>query len=533
MMISFKSVLRKGALFIILCELLSLSEAKAQTVIDTTPVTTPFSFFPYITCEGCEVDAEANAPTPFDTLLGPIENVSLKVSGQFNWPSGNTAGNIVKSSTETITFTMNVGDYLPGAGSLTTQFPVVASCPNDVCSEVQVPSVTIPFSFPTINSDKAPTDMPIPLISSNSISGQGAFSGIFKISGKVTVDIKYDELTDSTYVQEALDHVAGTGPSKGSVMLQLITELRNNDPGTSSTNLNLRDAQYALYGYNAGALLGSGSSLQAVYKSLATYQGNATGQGYGGPFATLGWNTIKVLAQTKLCPACQQFIDQSVNPNLPGTSADLGAGLDANTIGFLEGLFHPNDPSGLPAALADNVVPLPVQAGTLLLPVIDTNLDPGGTTRFSLFLLDSTVGSSVLLDPKLAKTFAFGAIGADFSGIELPLIPGTEDISSAMLTVNGISVTINGNTWYDFKDLFGFDPSTIIISDLTGAELPQDPEFAFRFDANGLVALADVESNNVAQAVPEIPTWLMAFAGFAALGFAGGRARRSAALLQH
>ena len=140
-------------------------------------------------------------------------------------------------------FTMNVGDYLPGAGSLTTQFPVVASCPNDVCSEVQVPSVTIPFSFPTINSDKAPTDMPIPLISSNSISGQGAFSGIFKISGKVTVDIKYDELTDSTYVQEALDHVDGTGPSKGSVMLQLITELRNNDPGTSSTNLNLRDAQ--------------------------------------------------------------------------------------------------------------------------------------------------------------------------------------------------------------------------------------------------------------------------------------------------
>lgn len=102
-----------------------------------------------------------------------------------------------------------------------------------------------------------------------------------------------------------------------------------------------------------------------------------------------------------------------------------------------------------------------------------------------------------------------------------------------MLTVNGISVTINGNTWYDFEDLFGFDPSTIIISDLTGAELPQDPEFGFRFDANGLVALADVESDKVVQAVPEIPTWLMAFAGFAALAFAGGRARRSATTLRH
>ena len=47
-----------------------------------------------------------------------------------------------------------------------------------------------------------------------------------------------------------------------------------------------------------------------------------------------------------------------------------------------------------------------------------------------------------------------------------------------------------GNTWYDFKDLFGDDPNMIMISDLTGSELPQDPEFAFRFDASGAVVLS-------------------------------------------
>jgi hypothetical protein len=532
-MMSLKSILRKGVLLYIVCELLSLSNAKGQTVIDTGTTITPFSFFPYITCEvkGCEVDAETVGLPTFDTLLGPIDNVSFRVTGQFNWPSGNTAGNIVNTSTETINFTMNIGDYLPGQAPLTMPFSVVASCPNGgVCGEVSPPSVVTPFSFGPINTTATPTDEPILLKTTNSISGQGAFSGVFKISGKTFVDIKYRELTDSQYVQEAFDHVAGNGPNKGSVMLQLVTDLRNNDAATSSTNLNLRDAQYALYGYNAGALLSQGKSLQAVYKSLATYQGNKTGQGYGGPFATLGWNTIKILGQMG-CQACEQFIKQST-PDLPGTPPDLTAGLDANTVGFLEGVFHPNDVSGLPAALADNYLPL--QAGTILLPVVHTNVDSAGTTTFSLFLFDSTVGSDVLLDPTLANTFAFGAAGANFSGIELPLIPGTQDISSALLTVDGKSVTIMGNTWYNFEDLFGADPNMIIISDLTGSELPQDPEFAFRFDASGLVVLSDVETNSplVAQAVPEIPTWLMGVAGFALLAFAGGGARRSAAILQ-
>jgi hypothetical protein len=133
----------------------------------------------------------------------------------------------------------------------------------------------------------------------------------------------------------------------------------------------------------------------------------------------------------------------------------------------------------------------------------------------------------------LGKAFAFGAAGANFSGIELPLVPGTQDVSSALLTVDGKSVTIDGGIWYSFEDLFGDDPNMIMISDLTGSELPQDPEFAFRFDTSGLVVLSDVETNSLGQAVPEIPTWLMAVAGFAVVAFAGGRAKRNVAPLRH
>jgi hypothetical protein len=276
----------------------------------------------------------------------------------------------------------------------------------------------------------------------------------------------------------------------------------------------LRDAEYAAYGYNAGSLLGNGNPVG--YIAL----GSGTGTGFGGPIATLDWNTVKVLAQNG-CGPCQQLLSYT-GTGLPGTPANLSAGLLANTIGFLDGLANPNDINGLPTALANGLKIL--NQPPVLQPVTSSSFGSSGTNTISLFVFDSTEGNSILVDPTLAKAFAFGAAGANFSGIELPLFPGTQDVSSALLTADGKSVTIDGGTWYSFEDLFGFDPNMIMISDLTGSELPQDPQFAFRFD---------VETNGLAQAVPEIPTWLMAVAGFAVLAFAGGRARRGAATLQH
>jgi hypothetical protein len=243
----------------------------------------------------------------------------------------------------------------------------------------------------------------------------------------------------------------------------------------------------------------------------------------------VGYEGLKVAGELG-CTWCAQevaHLGSGFPPSPPG-------GLVENTIGFLYGLANPNDISGLPTALEGDPDPFPtLKYGTLIPPLLTLNLGPSRGSSLSLFGFNATAGSPILLDPTLAKTFVFTAVGADFSRIELPLIPGTQEISSAMLTVDGKSVTIDGDTWYSFEDLFGFDPYAIAISDLTGLLLPKDLQFGFTFDASGPVVLAEVESNGVAQAVPEIPTWLMAVAGFAALGFAGGRARRSAALLQH
>ena len=531
--IGFKSILHKGALFIALFELFSLAEAKADDAIDIGPVTTPFNWEIALPPAGGEFDTELNdlsawGPGTFTQYLGPIKNVAFTFSGTFDWPNPQ-AGNIVGTATETINFTMQLGNYIPGQGDLPKSFPVAATCQNGPCPLVVLNEVSSNFSFPTVNGTAIQgSAAPIKLTSSFSGTQGGAFAGgpIF-FTGKAVTDITYNPLTPSQYVQESLDHNPGTGGAnpRGFAVAGFLSGLRGLNAATSMNNLNLRDAEYAAYGYNDGSLLGNGNLAGMIAL------GTKSGTGFGGPIATLGWNTVKVLAQNG-CGPCQQLLSFT-GTGLPGTPANLNAGLQANTVGFLNGLANPDDINGLPAALASGLEVLLANHPPILQPVTSSSFGSSGTNTISLFVFDSTAGNSILVDPTLAKAFAFGAAGANFSGIELPSVPGTQDVSSALLTVDGKSVTIMGNTWYDFADLFGADPNMIMISDLTGSELPQDPEFAFRFDASGLVVLSDVETNSLGQAVPEIPTWLMAVVGFAALAFAGGRARRSAAILQH
>jgi hypothetical protein len=531
--IDFKSILHKGAVFVALFELLSLAEARADDAIDIGPVTTPFNWEIALPPQGGEFDTELNGlpawgPGTFTQYLGPIKSVAFTFSGTFDWPNPQ-AGNFIGTATETINFTMLLGNYIPGQPNLLKSFPVAATCQNGACPSVSLNEVSSNFSFPTVNGAAIQgATVPINLTSSFSGTQGGAFIGgpIF-FTGKAVTDITYNPLTPSQYVQESLDFNRGTGGAnpRGFKVAGFLSELRGLNAATSSTNLNLRDAEYAAYGYNDGSLLASGNLAGLIAL------GTKSGTGFGGPIATLGWNTVKVLAQNG-CGPCQQLLSFT-GTGLPGTPANLNAGLQANTVGFLNGLANPDDINGLPAALASGLEVLLANQPPVLQPVTSSSFGSSGTNTISLFVFDSTAGNSILVDPTLAKAFAFGAAGANFSGIELPSVPGTQDVSSALLTVDGKSVTIMGNTWYDFADLFGADPNMIMISDLTGGELPQDPEFAFRFDASGLVVLSDVETNSLGQAVPEIPTWLMAAAGFAVLALAGGGARRSAATLRH
>jgi len=528
-----KSILHKGAVFVALFELLSLAEARADDAIDIGPVTTPFNWEIALPPAGGQFDTELNGlpawgPGTFTQYLGPIKNVAFTFSGTFDWPNPQ-AGNIVGTATETINFTMQLGNYIPRQPDLPKSFPVAATCQNGPCPLVVLNEVSSNFSFPTVNGTAIQgSAAPINLTSSFSGTEGGAFAGgALYFAGNAVTDITYNPLMPSQYVQESLDHNPGTGGAnpRGFKVVGFLSGLRGLNAATSSGNLNLRDAEYAAYGYNDGSLLANGNLAGLIAL------GSGSGTGFGGPIATLSWNTVKLLKQNG-CGVCAQILSNT-GTGLPGTPANLNAGLQANIVGFLNGLANPDDIDGLPTALASGLEVLVANQPPILQPVTSSSFGSSGTNTISLFVFDSTAGNSILVDPTLAKAFAFGAAGANFSGIELPLIPGAQDISSALLTVDGKSVTIMGNTWYDFADLFGADPNMIMISDLTGSELPQDPEFAFRFDASGLVVLSDVETNSLGQAVPEIPTWLMAVVGFAALAFAGGRARRSAAILQH
>jgi hypothetical protein len=134
------------------------------------------------------------------------------------------------------------------------------------------------------------------------------------------VDVKYTSLSTFNYVAEAISHVPGVGGvGIGFNSLNFITHLRNLDSGKSSTNLNLRDAQYALYGYNAGALSriaeDNSDSLAVYYETLA--RANGDGSGFGGPVALMIYNDLKIAAAAG-CSSCNSIVGRFRNPTLPG-----------------------------------------------------------------------------------------------------------------------------------------------------------------------------------------------------------------------
>ena len=195
--IDFKSILHKGAVFVALFELLSLAEARADDAIDIGPVTTPFNWEIALPPQGGEFDTQLSGLPLWSTqnltqYLGPIENVAYTFSGTFNWANPQ-AGNIVGTATETINFSMLVGNYLPGQPSpnQTQSFPITATCQSGACPSVVLNAVNSNFSFPTINNTTIQgSTVPVNVTSSFSGTQGGAFIGgpIF-FTGKAVTDI--------------------------------------------------------------------------------------------------------------------------------------------------------------------------------------------------------------------------------------------------------------------------------------------------------------------------------------------------------
>ena len=302
----------------------------------------------------------------------------------------------------------------------------------------------------------------------------GSVTGTYTLTVTAREQIQYAPFAAWQYVQNALAATPGSGGLPyGYAVLNTITQLRNVDAATAGTNLNLRDAQRALYGYNAGALAASGPTWRDQLAGALGAQANGTGQGFGGPIASIVYDVFKIAG-----------IIPPSNPNFPQSPP---GGLGANWSGFIYGVSHPNDIRGLPAALQSGSSPFKSPSQTPSSPTIPLyrNETPDKSTSLSLFALNVTSNQAVYLDPTSSLNHAFGVTGANFAGIELPFITGQQIITSALLTVDGMSLPILGDVWYSFNQLFGHEPSTIMISDMFGPLIPTELIFGFKFNLTG------------------------------------------------
>ena len=324
-------------------------------------------------------------------------------------------------------------------------------------------------------------------------------SGVYTFSGTLNVELNYQSKSTSNYIQDALVANEGNGIFHYDAV-QYLGELRNNDPVTSSLNDELRNAEYALYGYNAGQLVGlglqSGNLLPALVGSLGAVGSQYLG--FAGPIPTAIYNGIKQWGQEG-CVPCNTFVN-SVGAGLPASSA---GGLEANTVGFEYGVTHPTAISGLPDAVPASFASEGQTSNSPAQPALSIDLGPSGSLPAELFNLNVSSGSGVFVDPPATAGFVFSVEGANLKEFEIPDIAGLQNISQFTITYSGKSFDLTGGSWYSLYSLFGIDPDTIMISGLLGTLVPDSPIFGFRFDASGDIVLGSV-GGSFSPAIPEI-----------------------------
>src|SRR5262249_45209674 len=231
-------------------------------------------------------------------------------------------------------------------------------------------------------------------------------SSSYTLTVTANEQIQYSPFTTAQYVSNALASTPGSGGLPyGYAVLNSRKQLRNVDVGTASTNLNLRDAQYAVYGYNAGALLASGIANGNAQDALAGAlgaQANGTGQGFGGPIATIIYDTLKSAG-----------IIPPSNPNFPQSPA---GGNSANLSGFLNGVSNPNNISGLPASLNSGSSLFRSPSQTPTSPTVPLNgFDISPNASLGLFALNVTSNQPAYVDPANFTNHVFSVAGANFA----------------------------------------------------------------------------------------------------------------------
>jgi hypothetical protein len=246
-------------------------------------------------------------------LISPIFSSSGISYSTASLPLGQSAGNLLAY--------LNVNDssYIDGAYDyhVPAQLGIYVTCfSTSGCGPISGQLFSGSdglISYETDGTSTVGSTLPLSVTDSGSSSGGFSFSGNYTFSGTAAVHMTYQPFSTSQYVSEAISNSPqGGGTSTGFPAYIFLTALRQSSPITSSSNLFLRDAQYAVAGYNAGAELSlalSNENWAAARSAFLAANGAQSGTPATAPMSLEMYNALKV-AGSLGCGWCAEKVEQ-------------------------------------------------------------------------------------------------------------------------------------------------------------------------------------------------------------------------------
>ena len=427
------------------------------------------------------------------------------------WLIDSTGGPAIGPITQDIWHSATCGLCVPGVGSFGAHGFDMA--------DTEILKAAVPLS----TGLRYQLDGTIPVVATtvNSVINM-RLSGDYTWAGQLTVVPTYWAFTTRQYLDNA---VARTTPDMGwydrseAVAAEMV-HLRNLDAATSSRNLALRSAEYAIMSFWAAQ--------QWVMKpSFETL----VGFWFQGPFGVAGHNAIKACKEAS--GACARLFDliQGRKPtDLPGTppGGTIGSG-----IGWVHGIVAPDDLDGLGLA---------VEAGTAELVAPAQRFEQDGVQGLFNYFTTGAIGEGQQQrlpelstglhrmtqpvadgpsqDPSPQLTFIVLALENSFSAFALPDVGGVQQIGGFSLVLDGVVYQLHGNKLHDLVALTGHsvDSFTVVVPD--GLHVPDRLLVDVVFAQSGGAELMQL---SLLQAVPEVPSAALLSVGLVALWAATNR----------
>jgi hypothetical protein len=227
----------------------------------------------------------------------------------------------------------------------------------------------------------------------------GTDSGTFTVSGTIDTVQQYQAKTTQQYVQDAISANPGASDfATANNGIDDIITLRQTSAGTSSQNLELRDAEYFLRGYSGGLALFNGESYTSNWFNELANQAS--------PISTAIYSGIKLLHPNGGIAGPGQL------PSTPpgGYGANLSgwiSGVEGNSLSnAVNGLSSPPVPQQ-PSSSPDQ--PLP--------PLSSTSL---GGLNVNSYDVSPSPSAISYFDPPTSSDDAFSVVGNTITGFVIP-----------------------------------------------------------------------------------------------------------------